>query len=159
DAWTNCASRVLALIDINTNTVDVMLGSRIKNTNTTSTSHLEEDVGIISAKLLISDGCTLGGVNKIIRITDHYMNAWVNLQSAILVAGDVADDRWNSQATYSTNGVMTKQIRHLGFTINLHLACYRANKATRLLLFKEERRNIGEILTGASFVCRVCSTT
>src|SRR5262245_25689173 len=54
---------------------------------------------------------------------------------------------------------MTKQIRHFGFTINLHLACYRTNKAASLLLFKKERRDVGEVLTGASFVCRVCSTT
>ena len=123
------------------------------------TSNLEDDVGIIITNLFISNSCALRGVNKIIRIADHYINARVYLLGAVFVSGNIADDWWNGQATYSADGVMTKQVRHLGFTINLHLAGYRANKATCLLLFKEERRDIGEILTGTSFVRRVCSAT
>src|SRR5437763_1111062 len=129
-----------------------MLGSRIKNANSTTTSNLEEDVGIIIAKLLISNSCTLRGINKIIRIANHYTNTRVYLLSAIFVPCYVAHNRWNSQATYSANGVMTKQIWHFGFTINLHLAGYSAYKTACLLLFKEEGCNIGETLAGASFV-------
>src|SRR6266436_4281252 len=53
---------------------------------------------------------------------------------------------------------MTEQLWCLRLAINLHLTSDCANKAARLLLFKEERCNIGEINTGTRCVCRVYST-
>src|SRR5260370_2319829 len=53
---------------------------------------------------------------------------------------------------------MTEQLWCLRLAINLHLTGDCANKAACLLLFKEERRNIGEINTGTRCVCRVYST-
>src|SRR5216683_1114726 len=158
DTRTNCAGRVFALVDIDTNAVDVMLGSGIEDTNTTKASDLEEDIGLIIAKLLVSDSTALGGILEVTRVADHYLNARVDFLSAILVPSDVANDRWDGKATDSADGVVTEQLRRLGFAISLHLTSNCANKAARFLLFKEERRHVGEIDTSPSFVRGVCST-
>src|SRR5205085_8803806 len=131
-----------ALVDINADTVDVMRGSSIEDTNATSACNLEEDVGILISNLAISDSFARCRISEVIRIADHHVNVRVNLLSTVLVPGNVADDRRDSKATYSADSVMTEQLRCLGFAINLHLTGNCANKAASFLLFKEERCDV-----------------
>src|SRR5260370_39686319 len=101
DTRTNCAGRVFALVDIDTNAVDVMLGSGIEDTNTTKASDLEEDIGLIIAKLLVSDSSALGGILEVTRVADHYLNTRVDLLGAGLVPRDIASDRRDKPANHS----------------------------------------------------------
>src|SRR5258708_12259803 len=152
-----CAGRVFALVDIDADTVDFMLGSGIEDDNATKASELEEDIGLIIAKLLGSDSTALGGIIEVTGVADYYLNARVDFLSAILVPGNVANDRWDGKATDSADGVVTEQLRRLGFAISLHLTGNCPNKTARFLLFKQDRRHVRKINTTTSFFPRVCS--
>ena len=75
-----------------------MLVSCLMDANATTTGNLEDDVSIIIANLFISDSFALRDILKIIRKADHDVNTRVNQLGAILVPGDIANDRWNQAA-------------------------------------------------------------
>src|SRR5207248_2829205 len=141
----NCTSRVLALVYINANAIDVMLCSSIQNAYPAAARDLEENVGVIISDLLISDSCTGRRVGKVHRVADHYVNARINLLRAVLVTSNVANNRWDRKATDRANGVMAEQLRRLRLAVHFHLTGNRTNQAACLLLFEEQGGHIGKV--------------
>jgi hypothetical protein len=124
-----------------------MVSRRIQDTDAAAAGNLEQNVGLIDAELLIGDGAALGRVGEVVRVAHDHVHAWIDHFRAVLVPGDVAVHRWDGQAADRADGVMAEQLGHLRFPVDFHLAGNRAHQAARLLLFEEERRNVG---SGAS---------
>src|SRR5579863_834183 len=137
----------VALIRVYTDAVDVVLISSVESADTTAAGHLEDDVGMMLADLALRHRFAKRGVGEVIRVVDQNGDGGIHLLGAVLESGNIARDRRNRLAANSANGVSAEQSRDFGFPVYFHLSGNGAHQTTRLLLFEEQWRDIGQRLT------------
>ncbi len=147
--WPHSAGGVFALVRIDADAIHILRFGGIQHADATATGHLEDDVGHVVGDLFVRNALTNGGVAKVAGVANHDLHTGINFGCAVLVTGDITVDGRNGQSADSADGVLAQQMRNLRLAIYFHLAGYRTNETTSLLLLKEKGCDIGQVFASA----------